>query len=260
MKQTVADLFSPEDDYAYFILVWGSRAETPQQLAARQWATMKVLDGVVPADDPRYPAPKWVDPNDDLYSRYRPPTPNSLGGLQEQVAAKAQVHDDGTVQGRVPLTAFLAPDGANGAIVSIEGAAGHRKTSTGNDVVIRFLPDFPIGDAQDAADLFRKLVRIWQPDWASMDTLRTSREIEGLEKTYADYLTWLSRSVFATAPELDSATKESFGDGTLLTVKEWSIDGVRAMYKELSAAGVPAASVADPLKPQVVPEFPAGSD
>ncbi|MCC3278150.1 hypothetical protein LJ754_03115 [Arthrobacter sp. zg-Y40] len=256
MKQTVIDLFPPEDEYAYFMLVWGSRAETPQELAARQWATMRALDAVVPAGDPRYPAPKWVDPNEDLYSRYRPPTPDSLEELQEQVARNAQVHEDGTVQGRAPLTAFLAPDGEHGTIVSIEGAAGHRKTASGNDVMIRFQPDFPIGDSHDAADLFRKLVGIWQPDWARFGTLRTSQQVEDYAKSYASYLSWVAQPSMGVPPALQSAIAEPFGDGTLLAVKDWSIDGVRNLHEELLAAGVPG-KVADNREPQVVPQFPS---
>lgn len=256
MKQTVLGLFSPEEEYAYFMLVWASRAETPQALAARQWSTMRALDQAMPADDPRYPVPSWVDPNDDLFSRYRPPTPDSLEGLQEQVARKAQVHEDGTVQGGVPLTAFLAPDGKNGTIVSVEGAAGHRKTSAGNVVMIRFLPDFPIGDSQDVAELFRQVVSIWQPDWARFGTLRTSQQVEDYADSYASYLTWVARPGMGTPPALESAIAEPFGDGTLLTVKEWSIDGVRQMHEELLAAGVPGKTAGN-LRPQVIPEFPS---
>lgn len=260
MKQTMAELFSSEEQYAYVILVWGSRAEAPHEVASRAWETAKVLREAVPADDARYPNPLWVEMNPsweaDGDDAFLIEAPDSLTSLETRIAGKGDVDDHGTLTDGIPVGAYLSAEGLNGSTVaSYSGKVGDGRSYIGNTVTVRFQPDFPIGQPDDAAALFRSLVSIWQPDWASLDTLRTSREIEGLEKTYADYLTWLSRPAFGIPPELASATTARFGDGTLLTVKEWSIDGVRAMYKELVAAGIPAAKVQRPLDPQVVPAF-----
>ena len=111
-----------------------------------------------------------------------------------------------------------------------------------------------MGSADTAERLFTKLVSIWQPESAILSTDRTIAEVDDLYDTYAGYLSWISSGTFGLPPNLRSATAETFGDGTLLTVKDWSVDGVRHMHEELLAESVP------PLAMTAATRFPEAAD
>ncbi|MBF4993784.1 hypothetical protein ITX31_06630 [Arthrobacter gandavensis] len=262
MKQTMAELFSAEDQYAYIMLVWASRAETPEEVAGRAWATMGVLEDSVPDDDPRYQDLAWVaTPWDGLAAdnpeRYELPAPRTLQELTAETRQRANVRPDGRLKEGLPIGADLTRGGLSGeSIGSFSGNVGSGMASLENRATIRFKPAFPTGDQEELGTVFRRIVSIWQPDWALLDTLRTSREIQGSRETYADYLIWLSEAQFGPAAQLKAATTERFGDGTLITVNNWSIDGVRALHQELLTAGIPAVDITEPLNPQTVPQFP----
>lgn len=263
MKKTMAELFSQNDPYAYIMLAWASRAETPDEVAGRGWATVRALEDSVPRDDPRYQdlawiAPPWDGTAADNPELYELPAPRTLEELQREVRDRAKVRPDGMLAEGLSIGADLTCARSNGAsIASYEGNVGSGKAYLENTVTIRFEPAFPTGDKDDLAALFRRIVSIWQPDWALLDTLRTSREVQESLETYADYLIWLSEAELGPAPVLKVAKTERFGDGTLITVNDWSIDGVRTLHKELVSAGIPAASIKQPLNPQKVPQFPS---
>lgn len=267
MKQETSELFPSEDEYAYIMMVWGSRAEMPSEVAARGWATMKALKDAVPDGDTRYAYPVWSEPNpawngdaenpEGSGHSYMVAAPDSLQALRERTQLKPGVGESGVFEDAVGMSAYLTlgdPDGPT--IGSYSASVGDTYTYLGNTAVIRFMPTYPLGNQQEATQLFRKLVRIWQPDWARFGALRTSQQVEGYAESYASYLTWVADAALGTPPTLESATSDSFGDGTLLAVRDWSIDGVRSMHKELLAAGAPMPEVKDPAQRQVTPQFP----
>ncbi|KPN22035.1 hypothetical protein AO716_03285 [Arthrobacter sp. Edens01] len=171
---------------------------------------------------------------------------------------RAEVGSDGTLTAGLPIGADLTCARSNGAsMASYSGNVGSGVASLENTVTIRFAPLFPTGDKRDLTALFRRIVSIWQPDWALLDTLQTSREVQGAQESYADYLIWLSEAESGPAPALQAATTGPFGDGTLITLNTWSIDGVRALHQELLSAGIPPVNIRRPLDLQIVPQFPA---
>lgn len=261
MKQTMAELFSENDQYAYIMLAWASRAETPEEVAGRGWATMRALEDSVPGDDPRYQDLAWTaipwngipQDNPELYDL---PAPRTLQELKTETRQRANVRPDGMLKEGLPVGADLTCASSNGAsIASYSGNVGSDAAYLENTVTVRFQPMFPTGGNDDLTALFRQIVSIWQPDWALLDTLRTSREVPGSQETYADYLVWLSEAEFGPAPALEAATTERFGDGALITVNDWSIEGVRTLHQELLSAGIPAANIRQPLDQQTVPQF-----
>lgn len=266
MKQETSGLFPFEDEYAYIMLVWGSRAEKPAEVAARSWATMRALKDAVPTIDSRYPDPVWAETNPAWDGdtpggsgrNYMVAAPSSLEALRERTQQKPGIDESGVFEDAVGMSAYLAlgdPDGPT--IGSYSASMGDAYTYLGNTAVIRFMPTYPLGNQQEASQLFRTLVRIWQPDWARFGALRTSQQVEGYAKSYAGYLIWIADAALGSPPALESATADPFGDGTLLTVTDWSIEGVRSLHQELLATRAPEPVVKDPAQRQVVPQFPS---
>ena len=253
MKQTVAELFSTDDEYAYIMMVWGSRAERPRDVAERSWNTMTTSKNALLHDGRQLPEPTWVDASPDLYGHDRPPAPSSLPALQDQISQRADIDDIGNVVGGVRVGSYLISGETD--LASYSGNVGAGRTYVGNTVTIRFFPEYPLGTEEDATALFRSLVAIWQPDIARLGTNQTSRQVQNYAKSYAGYLTWLSRAGMGTPPPLTSGVAELFGEGTLLSVKEWSVEGVRNLHEELLASGI-TGSLEDAINPQAVPRFP----
>lgn len=259
MKQTVKELFSPEERYVYLMMLWAGRRETPEQVAARAWSSATALTAAVPDGDPRYPDLTWAGAG-EFSSNLLIALPHSLEGVERLARRKAEVDENGVPDGLVPFSARLAAGGPNGTeIASYSVSAGELVTNTLNKVTIRFTPDYPLGSKEDAAVLFRTLVSAWQPDRATLSTFLTSRQIPDYARTSASYLTWLARPEFGTPPEFSSADAEPFGDGTLLNIRDWSIDGVRKLHEEILAAGV-SWKITDPMRPQEVPHMPGAPD
>ena len=254
MKQKVAELFPENDEYAYVMMVWGSRGERPETIAARGWATMAALKDAVPAKDPQVSSPVWVDASQDLYGHDRPPAPSSLPAMQDQTRERADVDDLGNLVGGVRMGSYLISGETD--LASYSGNVGGGRTYMGNTLTIRFLPGYPLGTKEDALSLFRTLITIWAPDTARFGTYLTSRQLHDYAKSYAGYMAWVSQSAIGTPPPLKSATAEPFGEGTLLTVKEWSVEVVRNLHEELLAAGVPGFAAGN-INPQIVPRFPS---
>ena len=253
MKQTVAELFSRDDEYAYIMMVWGSRAERLEELAFRVWSTMAALQNAILSESAQFSAPTWVDASPDLYGHDRPPAPSSLPALQDQISQGADIDDHGDIIGGVRIGSYLISGETDMASYSGNVSAG--RTYVGNTLTIRFFPEYPLGTEEDVTKLFRTLVAIWQPDTARLGTNQTSRQVQDYAKSYAGYLTWVSQASMGTPPPLTSGAVELFGEGTLLSVKEWNVEGVRNLHEELLAAGVPG-FLEDTIDPQVVPRFP----
>ncbi|MDK1359649.1 hypothetical protein QNO00_05135 [Arthrobacter sp. zg-Y1219] len=259
MKQTVKELFSPDDQYVYLMMLWAGRRETPQQVAARAWSTATALTAAVPPDDPRYQDITWAGVG-EYYSNELVRLPHSLHDVEQLAMQNAERDENGEPDGLVPFHASLMAGGPNGTgIARYSVSAGMLITNTSNTVTIRFMPDYPLGSREEAADMFRRLVSAWQPDRATLSTFLTSRQIPDYARTSASYLTWLARPEFGTPPDFASADAEPFGDGTLLSIRGWSIDGVRKLHEEILAAGV-SWKITNPMRPQEIPHIPGAPD
>ncbi|GAA3291396.1 hypothetical protein ACFFON_18155 [Arthrobacter citreus] len=246
MKKTVAELFTPEDGCVFIPLMWGGRKETPAEVVARAAATMEALVSAVPENAAQELS--WMRIADDGLGYT--PAPSTAADLKA-LAAEETDRDPG------PTTLQLLLFSGNpetGLIASFGLSAGAEQTYLGNSCTITLEQGYPLGTAEGAQALFRELVRIWQPESAILSTDRTVAEIENLYDTYAGYTSWISLESFGVPPRLESAAAERFGDGTLLTAAEWTIEGIRRMHQELLALRVP--SLAAAAEVQVVPQFP----
>lgn len=110
--------------------------------------------------------------------------------------------------------------------------------------------DFTPGAVAAAAALFADLVRIWEPDHAQ---LGTTAMYAALPLTRAAFISWTSSKAYAE-PESDREVSFPSGDGVLRISRDWSVDGVMALEKDLVALGAPTASALPRV--QDVPQFP----
>lgn len=249
MKQTVAQLFTPEDGCAFVPLMWGGRKEMPAEVLTRVASTMSALVHAVPTD----PAVSlsWMRIADDGlgYS----PAPETVSGLEELVL-HGSIHN-GDQAGPTTLQLLLfANNTETGLLASFTLSAGAERTYVGNSCTVTLQQGYPLGDTEAAKDLFKELIGVWQPDTSILCTDRTIAEIDDLYDAYAGYLSWVSAGAFDVPSHLTSATTERFGDGVLLAARDWTVDGVRQLHQELLAEGVPA--LTDVAEIQNVPQFP----
>jgi hypothetical protein len=247
MKQIVAELFTPEDGSVFIPLMWGGRKESPADVAARAAATMSALAGAVPEN----PAQElsWMRIADDGLGYT--PAPSTAADLKNLAAEETDRSPGPTT---LQLLLF-AGNPETGLIASFGLSAGAEQTYLGNSCTVTLEQAYPVGTVGEARDLFKDMVRIWQPESAILSTDRTVAEIDGLYDTYAGYTSWISLESFGVPPRLQSASAERFGDGTLLTAEDWTVEGVRRMHQELLAQRVPSLTAAAEV--QVVPQFPA---
>ena len=246
MKLTVAQLFTPEDGCAFIPLMWGGRKETPTEVLLRATATMSALTHAVPKE--LAVNPFWMRIADDGlgYS----PAPSTVDGLQELVRKENE-----KPTGPTTLQLLLFADNTDaGLLASFNLNAGAEQTHVGNSCTVTLEQGYPLGPVDAAEDLFRELIRIWQPETAILCTDRTIADIGDLYDTYAGYLSWVSASATDVPTYLSSARAEHFGDGVLLSARHWTVDGVRRMHQELLAESVPALTAIAAV--QVVPQFP----
>lgn len=247
MKQMVAELFTPEDGCVFIPLMWGGRKETPAEVAARAAATMDALASAVP-ENPALEL-SWMRIADDGLGYTTAP---STAADLKNMATEESERDAGPTTLQLLL---FAGNPETGLIASFGLSAGAEQTYLGNSCTVTFEKAYPLGTIGEAKDLFRDLVRIWQPESAILSTDRTVAEIDNLYDSYAGYASWISLESFGIPPRLESAAAERFGDGTLLAAADWTVEGVRRMHQELLTQRVPSLTAAAEV--QVVPQFPA---
>ena len=247
MKRTVAELFTPADGCVFIPLMWGGRKETLAEVAARAAATMDALVSAVPESPVQELS--WMRIADDGLGYT--PAPSTTADLKN-LAPDEIGHDPGSTSLQLLL---FAGNPETGLIASFGLSAGAEQTYLGNSCTVTLEPAYPLGTAGEAKDLFRELVRIWQPESAILSTDRTVAEIDNLYDTYAGYTSWISLQSFGVPPRLASAAAERFGDGSLLIAADWSVEGVLRLHQELLAQRVPSLAAAADV--QVVPQFPA---
>ncbi|MCC3291358.1 hypothetical protein [Arthrobacter sp. zg-Y1110] len=269
MAQTVGELFPKTDRvHAWLSLEWGSRKETPVQVAERILLTLPLFRSRFPDPDARWqmsvktlfgPGPKWVDV---------PDAPEALGALiqspRQRDVPDSHV-DTGTLKAEFSLTGSGDPD--NG-LFQFDISAGRSNVwgTPANSISLRPPAEFIIGPPEEAHSWFGGLARIWQPETACLftpDTMHACREMEkrlgrgnrSIDAPSVGYLNWFSRTGYGRVPfPLDAVIRED-PDGTLIAVKDWTAAAVADLYAELETMGMlhtmPAFQVLD---------APAGGD
>lgn len=248
-----SEVFGPEHDQVTLHMAWKGRGETPAEIASRLLSTMKILTALY--DDGR--AGFYSLEGSSLDGRAQ--LPDSLEDLTSYAVERSDKESDGSVreQGRTSLVTLLLGDPSNPVLQAdamLTVAAG---TPLGlrNHVSADFGGSFPLGDPGRAARWFADLVRIWQPEYALLRT-DLSNTPEYNNTTYAGYLSWASSIAYGQGPEVPSAIRIPFGEGTLYAAKDWSIKGFVAFSDDLAEAG--AGSVLKAPKFQEPPHFTEG--
>lgn len=248
-----SEVFGPEHEKVTLFMAWGSRVETPAEIAVRLLSTMRALTRLYPEAKAAFHTLE----GDGLNSRSRlPETVEELTGV---VAAKTDRDNNGQPydEARTRLTALLLPDPTSPGLRSDAMLSMIAGTSLGlgNKLSVQFEDSFPMGSPAEAARWFSDVVRIWQPEYALLKT-SLANSIHRRTSTYAGFLSWASRKALGPSPQVDSAISLPFGDGTLYAAREWTVDGIGAFVEELAGAG--ARSVLDIPEEQDLPDLPAG--
>ncbi|MCQ1956456.1 hypothetical protein NNX39_08085 [Arthrobacter sp. zg-Y826] len=254
MTQTVGDLFPLPDGervHAWLSLEWGSRKETPVQVAERILLTLPLLRNRFPELDAAWqmsvktlfaPGPQWID---------IPDGPETLGALIQsprQRDVPDSLVDTGTLKAKFSLTAGGDPE--NGLFLfDISAGRSHFWTLPANSISLRPPADFVLGSPEEARGWFGELVRIWQPETACLmtpETMDLCRERRGqlgighrpFSAPSVGYLNWFSRTGYGRLPfPLDAVTRED-PDGTLIAVPDWNAAAVADLYAELETMGM----------------------
>ncbi len=252
MAQTVGELFPmTRRVHAWLSLEWGSRKETPVQVAERILPTLPLFRARFPEADAR-----WQMSVETIFGRKAPwidipDGPEELGALIQsprQGDVPDSHVDTGTLTAQFSLTRDSDPE--NGLFLfGISAGRSNVWGTPANRISLRPPADFVIGSPEEAQDWFGGLARIWQPETASLttpETMDSCREKEkrlGLERRsiYAPsvgYLNWFSRTGYGRVPfPLDAVVRED-PDGTLISVKDWTAAAVADLYEELETMGM----------------------
>lgn len=252
MAQTVGELFPLTGRvHAWLVLEWGSRKETPAQVAERILPTLSLFRGRFPETDAR-----WQMSVETIFGRHAPwvdipDGPEELGALiqspRQRDVADSLV-DTGTLTAKFSLTAAGDPD--NGLFVfDISAGRSFVWDTPANRIPLRPPADFVIGSPEEAQGWFTALARIWQPETAclitpgTMDSCREKRKRLGLDhrSVYAPsvgYLNWLSHTGYGRIPFPLEAVVREHPEGTLISVKDWTAAAVADLYEELETMGM----------------------
>ncbi|MCC3301260.1 hypothetical protein [Arthrobacter sp. zg-Y895] len=257
MTLTVADLF-PEDKAVRVRLVWGARRETAEQVAARILPMLDLFRGRFDAAEMRWhgralvfrEAADFADPSalgraiESFRERDAPDSPFSTGTSKTQFR-------------------LYADTDAKEALFSLDVTAGRNLGPRPNEISLKLPPDFTIGTPDEASAWFRKLIRIWEPETASLtswevhDRVSERRTRLGLpghasfREPAVGYLNWFSRTAYGRLPfPIAAAAVQNYPDGTLITVRDWRAPAVADLYAELQVMGMlhrpPAVQVLSP--------------
>lgn len=251
MAQTVGDLF-PKTDHvrAWLSLDWGSRKETPEQVADRILRMLPLLRT-------RF--------RDDRDTRWRMMVPSGSGTgwtdvpgdpavLGEMIRSPRQRDapdspvDTGTLRTDFSLVRGPEP-GSELFTFSIEAGRSQVRQQPANGISLLPPAGFIIGVPEEACGWFAELVRIWQPEHACLitpETMDLSREKgkrlgvghRPFRVPSVGYLNWFSSIGYGRLPfPLDAVTRESPA-GTLIAVSEWNARAVADLYAELETMGM----------------------
>ena len=242
--KTVKEIFGAESRAA-ISLGWNGREEGCESSSARLSAALVLLSEKT--------GMSWYRDTEDLMSRKAtfvvvPTSPDVLADLLQEN------RDLEWGETATSFTAFLSsgPEGDDlPAAARIHITCGS-PLDRWNKIHMALDDVFPLGSVSDAAAMFAEVVRIWQPDYAR---LSTSEVNSTLPLTRASYISWTSAKAY-TEPEIDGEVAFPFGDGTLRVAREWTVESIVVLNRELTEAGAPKLSKRP--KKQDTPRFPDG--
>ena len=266
MTLTVADVFPEAErgERAWISLSWGSRKENPEQVAARILPTLELLRDRFAA-----PSARWqitVGKTYDLQkSRPVPQDAAVLAGFIESPRQRDLPDADvstGTLKAKFALDAGEGPgageDPAAGKLFGFEVEAGYSGPSMRNAFTLRLPDRFVTGTPGQLAVWLQQLVRIWQPETATLESLETlhavwkRRKELGVRRQDATlgYMNWFSLTGYGRPPFPLNADVSAFPDGTLICARKWTAGAVSDLYAELQVMGmmhdVPAVQMTTP--------------
>ena len=238
MAQTVGELFPKTDRVqAWLSLKWGSRKETPVQVAERMLLMLPLVRDRFGDRDTYW---RMSPGGGDV-----PDSPEALGALIQsprQRDVPDSLVDTGTRTARFTLMAGNEP---GQPLFSFDVEAGRSHFWKPNEIALQPPADFVVGSPEEARGWFRELVRIWQPETASLttpesrDLCRERRKQLGIGHRPFDapsvgYLNWFSRTGYGRLPfPLLDAVAEEDPAGTLIAAKDWTAAAVADLYAEL---------------------------
>lgn len=241
--KTVKELFGEYSEDTIVGLGWNGREETQLESAARLAASMSLLSELTGL--------QWWRDTEPLESRTANfvTVPADVTAVEELLREEVRFDWGETAASfSVLLSASNPADGAP-ALASLHATVGS-PIDKWNKVRISLSDDFPLGSPAQATTWFAELVRIWQPDFARLTNIAV---LENKVFTRASYISWTSNKAY-TEPEGRMDVRFLFGDGTLSVAREWTVEGVTALDRELAAAGAPRLSKRP--KKQDTPQFP----
>lgn len=205
-------------------VVWGARQESPDALTERTHAMLDLLAGLGGA----LSEPLWsttiplvqVTGDREALSRL------VLSGFDRDDATGEVFWATGTSFGLLQHPLALKADGR--ASVHIRVSAGNARPTrsvASNQILVEFRPGtegvFPDEVLRSAHHLVREMVRIWEPDAVSLDSLEILRaqRSRGVPLPTIGYVTWLTPEVMRDATSLpEFSLHEPTDGGTLLAV------------------------------------------
>lgn len=260
MTLIAAEAFPEEAGPVTVQLSWGARREPAIHVALRLKPTLELLL-------------KHLNPGSTRILRWRTlpdyrkfVLPDRLRDLAWLIEAPQQRDGAaGTSPGTSPVSfrLFEQDSAEQPEIIRFTVTAGADDGSW-NGFTVTLPGTFLVGEPEEAGSWFRELVRLWQPEFAVLDTV-SSRALAGTAKepgqARAGYLTWLSGRAFGVPPDVwGCATAGSFGDGTFFMVSEWSDQAVARLQHRLESGGMPLALPPVQDVPAMPPYDPAAAE
>ncbi|PPB50904.1 hypothetical protein C4K88_03330 [Arthrobacter pityocampae] len=200
---------------------------------------------------------QWVTAPDDIGGE-PVPIPVDPGALVEMI--DASFDRSLGFRNRTLLSLFLRDDPSDESRTDPSLSIGVGSGST-NNISLRLTDDFPLGSPAEAARLFVDLVRIWQPDLARFSTISAIKATMGKgHVNHAGYLAWVSATAYGPEPETDRELVLPHGEGWVYVAREWTDQGVVALFEDLARGGAHRVSARpDVQNPPHIPDgYPAG--
>ncbi|MCQ1953214.1 hypothetical protein [Arthrobacter sp. zg-Y238] len=245
MTLTVADLF-PEDKAVRIGLLWGARRETAEQVAARILRMLDLFRGRFDAAESEWHGPALVFRDAADFT-----DPSALGRAIESHRERDAPDSPFSTGTRKMQFLLYADTGAKEPLFSLDVTAGRNLGPRPNKISLKLPGGFTIGTPDEASAWFRKLIRIWEPETASLtsresyDRVSERRTRLGLpahtshREPAVGYLNWFSRTAYGRLPfHIAAAAVQNYPDGTLITVKDWHAPAVADVYAELQVMGM----------------------
>ena len=249
--KTVREIFGEQSEGTFVGLAWNGREESQLDSAARLVASMSLLAELTGL--------QWWRDTEPLESRtgHFVTVPAEVSAVADLLREDIRLDWGETASSFSGLLSAADPNTGSPVVAQLHTAMGSPLDGW-NRAEVLLTDDFPLGSPAQAAAWFAELVRVWEPDHARLTSIAV---LENMVFTRASYISWTSNKAY-TEPVSELEVRFPFGDGTLCVAREWTVEGITALDRDLAAAGAPRLSM-HPKKqdvPQFPDELPAGLD